>query len=116
MKTRTRLSDLADMHPRLTWAEIATAAAAVLGGSGPIESVAFSVDCHDLPGFGSGPILLDIDCSSVTEAEIARIRRTYESSRLVELAAIAVTGLSLYHGGGHNNRRATNGKRPDCCQ
>jgi hypothetical protein len=42
-----------------------------------------------------------VDCSSVTEAEIARIRRTYESSRLVELAAIAVTGLSLYHGGGH---------------
>jgi hypothetical protein len=29
------------------------------------------------------------------------VRRTYELSRRVELAAIALTGLALYHGGGH---------------
>lgn len=32
---------------------------------------------------------------------MSRLQRTYESSRLVELAAIAIAGLGLYHGGGH---------------
>ena len=32
---------------------------------------------------------------------MAQVRRTYEPSRLVELAAIAIAGLGLHHAGGH---------------
>jgi hypothetical protein len=40
----------------------------------------------------------------VSELHVSRLRRTYEASRIVELAAIAIAGLGLYHGGGHEIR------------
>ena len=33
-----------------------------------------------------------------------QLQRTYEAPRLVELAAIAIAGLGLYYGGGHEMR------------
>ncbi len=35
---------------------------------------------------------------------MVRLRRTYEPSRLVELAGIAIAGLGLYHAGAHEIR------------
>jgi hypothetical protein len=40
----------------------------------------------------------------VSEAHVVRLRRTYEPSRLVELAGIAIAGLGLYHAGAHEIR------------
>jgi hypothetical protein len=45
-----------------------------------------------------------IEPTGVSPARVARIRRTYEAPRLVELAAIAIAGLGLYHAGGHEIR------------
>jgi hypothetical protein len=56
---------------------------------------------ENLPGFGSGFADFSFDPAGVTSEYVARVRRTYEPHRLVELAAIAVAGVGLYHGGGH---------------
>jgi hypothetical protein len=45
-----------------------------------------------------------IEPAGVTADRIVRVRRTYEPSRLVELAAIAVAGAALHHTGGHEIR------------
>src|SRR5947208_6264116 len=44
---------------------------------------------------------LIIDRTGIATDRLARIRRTYEFPRRIELAAIALAGLGLYHGGGH---------------
>jgi hypothetical protein len=53
--------------------------------------------CHWWPRRTSDP-------ASVASDHVHRLQRTYEVSRLVELAAIAIAGLGLYYGGGHEMR------------
>lgn len=101
MQVEARLDELATMHPRLLWSELATAATVVLSERGPLGKAAVSIECRDLPGFEHESLTLNIDGSRVDRGQTDRLRRTYERSRLVELAAIAVTGLALYYGGGH---------------
>jgi hypothetical protein len=101
MQVEARLDELATMHPRLLWSEIAAAAAVVLAGTGPPDPTSVSIDCRDLPGFEHDSLTLNIDGSRVDRSQMERLRRTYESPRLVELAAIVMTGLALYYGGGH---------------
>jgi hypothetical protein len=64
----------------------------------------FALTVQNIPGFGSAQLQLAIDPAGVAPEYVRRLRRTYESSRLVELAAIAVAGLGLYYGGGHEMR------------
>jgi hypothetical protein len=45
-----------------------------------------------------------IDPVEVAPEHVSRLQRTYESSRLVELAAIIIAGLGLYYEGGHEIR------------
>ena len=40
----------------------------------------------------------------MTRGQIGKVRRTYESHRLIELAAIAIAGLGLFAAGGHQIR------------
>jgi len=101
MSSTLRLTDLSTMHPRLLWNEIIAAAAAVLGEGNQSAPHPFQLDLEDLPGFGSGRLDWSLDTTGVSDAHVERLRRTFESSRLVELAAIAIAGLGLYHGGGH---------------
>jgi hypothetical protein len=100
MDVPTCLLDLATMHPELLWEAIITATTAVLGeaGSAPFP---FSLAVEDLPGFGSEECRLLIEPGHVSASRVAQVRRTYERSRLVELAAIAIAGLGLHHAGGH---------------
>jgi hypothetical protein len=100
MKATTRLIELSAMHPRLLWDDIVASAAVVLGRAAK-TLVRFQLELRDVPGFGSERVTLAIHAGSVAAVDLARVQRTYEPARLVELAAIAMAGLSLYHGGGH---------------
>ena len=101
MDVPVRLIDLPTMHPELLWETIATAAAAVLGPPGiePPHSFVLAVD--GLRGFGTDECRLLIDPGGVSASRVAQVRRTYEASRLVELAAIAIAGMGLHVAGGH---------------
>lgn len=96
MEVRVRLTNLSQMHPRLLWSEMIAATAAVL--SAWSEPLHFPIDCHDVPLFDTDRLDLLIDCSDVSERQKEQIRRTYDNARLIELAAIAVTGTVIYHG------------------
>src|SRR5713101_2433557 len=104
MEVAVHIIDLATMHPRLLWGEIAAASVAALSGKGIPPPFPFELEANDLPGFGSGLMRLSIDTMGVSEDQVSRLRRTYEEPRLVELAAIAIAGLGLYYGGGHEIR------------
>jgi hypothetical protein len=104
MEIGTALADLPQMHPELEWDEIAAAAVSVLEDSGLESPFQFPPTLTDLPGFGSGQDVLLIDRTGVPAGRVARVRRTYELPRRIELTAIAVAGLGLYHGGRHEIR------------
>lgn len=101
MDVTVRLMDLPDMHPRLLWDTIIIAAAVVLSERGASSSVAFPLSIQNVPGFGDGDVRLLLDPVDVLPDRMMRIRRTYEPSRLIELAAIAIAGIGLYYAGGH---------------
>ena len=101
MDVSTRLVNLSSMHPQLLWETIITATAAVLADCPGQPAFLVNLIVENVPGFGSDTCRLLIDPGGVSPNHIARVRRTYEPSRLVELAAIAVTALALHHAGGH---------------
>jgi hypothetical protein len=101
MDVPVRLIDLSAMHPELLWETIITATAAVLGGPGVEPAYPFSLSVENVPGFGSDDCHLLIDTGGISASRVAQVRRTYEPSRLVELAAIAIAGLGLHQTGGH---------------
>jgi len=96
-----RLSDLPDMHPELLWESIVAATAAVLGEGGREPPHSFALSAERVFGFGSEECALLIDPCGISALQIARACRTYEPSRRIELAAIAVAALGLHHAGGH---------------
>lgn len=104
MEISVRLIDLTAMHPRLLWDDIIAATVIVLTNTSISPPFPFALAVQELPGFGSDLLQFIIDPIGVSSEYVNRLRRTYEPSRLVELAAIAITGLGLYHGGGHEIR------------
>jgi hypothetical protein len=101
MDTATSLRALPEMHPELEWQEIAAATVTVLEDRGLEAPFRFPLDLIDVPGFGSGRLELAIAREGIQAERVTRIRRTYEASRRIELTAIALAALGLYHGGGH---------------
>jgi len=101
MEIATSFADLTEMHPELEWQEIAAAAVAVLEDCRLEAPFSFPLEMIDLPGFGTEQVRFLIDRVGVSAQRVAKVRRTYEAHRRVELAAIAVAALGLYHGGGH---------------
>jgi hypothetical protein len=101
MDVTVRLVDLAGMHPRLLWDTIIYATAAVLAGIQSSPPFRFPLTIQDVPGFGDGELSLLLDPVDVPDDRLIRVRRTYEPSRLIELAAIAIAGIGLHHTGGH---------------
>jgi hypothetical protein len=101
MDTPTSLVDLAEMHPELEWQEISAATVAVLEDRGLEAPFQVRLDLVDVPGFGSESVHLLVERHGIPAERVARVRRTYEPHRRIELAAIALAGLGLYHGGGH---------------
>lgn len=101
MVIATSLVALSEMHPELEWQEIAAATVAVLEDRGLESPFQVELEMLHVPGFDEDRLELAIDRAGVPAERIARVRRTYESPRRIELAAIALAGLGLYHGGGH---------------
>ena len=99
-----RLLDLAAMHPRLLWDEIRTATAAVLLERSGNQTCSCVVEVEGVPGFGTGSLPLAISAEGTDPDHVARLRRTYELSRIVELAAIGVAGLAIHCAGRHEIR------------
>jgi hypothetical protein len=104
MEVSCRLVDLLEMHPRLLWDTIILAAAAVLDDRFHDRPHPMILDVRDSPGFGSGEVILSIDYAGIDSDRVARLRRTYELMRQVELASIAIAGLALYVAGNHEIR------------
>jgi hypothetical protein len=101
MDVPVRLIDLPAMHPELLWETILTAAGAVLSETAFEPPYSFALAVENVLGFGCDECRLLIDPVGVSPNRMAQVRRTYEASRLVELAGIAIAGLGLHHAGGH---------------
>src|SRR5262249_11936004 len=99
MDVPARLTDLPAMHPELLWETILTATAAVLAQPGMEPPYAVALTVESVPGFGTEQCRLLVDPVGVSETRMAQVRRTYEPSRLVEVAAIALTAIGLHHAG-----------------
>lgn len=89
------------MHPCLLWDDIIAAAVAVFDERGFAAPFRFALQVDDVPNYGSGNIDFQVVKGGVPGSQIAKVRRTFESHRLVELASIAVAGLGLFAAGGH---------------
>jgi hypothetical protein len=104
MDTQVHLLALPEMHPRLLWDEIIAAAFIVLHGPGRTPPFRLELEVKNVPGAADQTLRLAIDPAGIDVEAAERIRRTYDPARLVELAAIAIAGLGLYHAGGHEIR------------
>jgi hypothetical protein len=101
MDALVRLVDLPGMHPNLLWDTIIPATVAVFADIGASAPHPLALTVQAVPGFGSAEFRLLIDPGSVPPDLLAKVRRTYEPSRRIELAAIAVAALGLHRAGGH---------------
>jgi len=114
MEISVEITDLPQMHPRLLWRDIIGATAVVLGQKSKRQRASFELELQGLRGFEEDILTLGISLAGILENDRARIQRTYEAHRLVELSAIAIAGLGLYHGGGYEIRDiAVRGSRAD---
>lgn len=104
MAAALRLIDLRTLHPRLLWEDIIAAATAVFEDHGAASPFSFTLEIRNVPGFGSVVEKVVLDLADVSPIQVSQVRRTYEGSRLVELAAIAVAGIGLGYAGGHEIR------------
>ena len=101
MIIETCFASLPEMHPELEWQEIAAAAVSVLEDCGFESPFEVQLELIEMPGFGTEQVVLLIHKRGIPAERVARVRRTFDTTRRVELAAIAMTGLGLYHGGSH---------------
>lgn len=101
MTVSTSLVSLAEMHPQLEWQEITASAVAAFEEGGLEAPFQVQFEMIDVPGFENESLQLLIDRTGIPADLVARVRRTYEPSRRIELAAIALAALGLYHGGSH---------------
>jgi hypothetical protein len=95
------LANLPAMHPELLWESIIAATAAVLCEGGKEPPYAINLAVEGVLGFGTEECRLLIDPGGVLAQRVVQVRHTYEPSRLIELAAIAVAGLALHHAKEH---------------
>ncbi|MEX2174092.1 MAG: hypothetical protein WD872_07000 [Pirellulaceae bacterium] len=73
-----------------------------------------AVDLTRAPAARGPRLALSVDCEDVSTTDVRRLQRTYGRSRLVELAAVAIAGLAVYHGCGLEIRNvALEGSGPD---
>jgi len=101
MAVAVSLSGLPQMHPLLLWEPIIPAAFLVFQQRGMEPPYRFVMAIEDLPGFGTDMLELAIETPGISPLTIERCERTFEVSRLIEFAAIAIAGLTLHAAGGH---------------
>jgi hypothetical protein len=96
-----RLVDLRRINRRLTWDSHIPAAKAVFDQQGFEPPYRIRLSCEDVPNFGSDETILTIDPEGIADSAVEMIRRTFDVPTLVEMAAIAIAGVVLFHAGGH---------------
>jgi len=101
MKVSVELADLSLAHPHRLWRDIRLAAISVMVADGRKSPFHFDLSVQEVPGFDDDALQMTIEPGKFREADLARVRRTYEASRLIEFAAVAIDGLGLYHAGSH---------------
>jgi hypothetical protein len=101
---KLKLNALPDMHPCLLWNDIIAATAAVIESLASIHPSCVATEFQEIPDYGTETVVIEIVTAGVRPDDIAKVRRSYQDDRLVELAAIAIAGLSLFFSGGHQIR------------
>jgi hypothetical protein len=101
MAVTVRLLDLPKMHPMLLWEPIIPATCIVFQQRGIEPPFRFRLAVEGVPGFGTEVLELDLDPTGVSVEVMERCVRTFEGSRHIEFAAIAVAALGLHVAGGH---------------
>jgi len=101
MAVGVALLDLPRMHPLLLWQPIIPATCLVFRQRGIEPPFRFVLAVEDVPGFGTGVLELLIDPTGISTPVIERCQRTFEASRHIEFAAIAIAGLGLHIAGNH---------------
>jgi hypothetical protein len=93
------LQSLEVYHPSLLWDHIAAATAAncaVTPNPHPI-----TIQATNVPRFGSADVSISVNATGVAESAVRRIRKTVDSARLVEFAAVGIAALALHYLGNH---------------
>jgi hypothetical protein len=101
MAVAVRLLALPRMHPLLLWEPILPATCLVFQQRGLEPPFRFVLQVEAVPGFGTDALELEIDPTGLSADAIERCGRTFEASRQIEFAAIAVAGLGLHLAGSH---------------
>lgn len=101
MAVTVRLLDLPRMHPLLLWEPIIPATCHVFRQRGLEPPYRFLLAVEGVPGFGTEALELAIDPTGVSAEVMERCERTFEASRHIEFAGIAVAALGLHVAGGH---------------
>lgn len=105
MRVEADITELSMMHPRLLWTHVGGALVAVLAPeSSTHATTVFDLTTRNIPNYDDAQLQIVLKMDAVSGSRVDALRRTYEAPRLVELAAIAVTGLALYYAGGHEIR------------
>jgi hypothetical protein len=105
MNVTAYLADLPLVRPNLIWHDIGLAVVAVFTNLRRKPPFKFDLSIVEVPGYHDDVLRLLIDAGDISTTQVDRLRRTYEPARLVELAAIAIAGLGLYHAGGRSQRK-----------
>jgi hypothetical protein len=101
MAVAVQLVGLSWMHPLLLWEPIIPATVAVFRQRGMEPPFGFLLAVEDVPGFGTDALELVIDPIGVSVDVVERLQRTFEPSRQIEMAAIAVAAIGLHVAGAH---------------
>jgi hypothetical protein len=101
MDIAVRFNDLPILHPELSWDHMSAAAVSIFLERGAATPFGFELTVQDVPGFDDDLLKMKIDPGRIADSHVARVRKTYDRTRLIEMAAIALAGLGLYYSGGH---------------
>src|SRR5438270_3244570 len=99
MAVEVALLDLTRMHSLLLWQPVIPATCLVFRQRGLEPPFRFLLEVEDVPGFGTDVLELMIDPTGISTPVIERCQRTFEASRHIEFAAIAIAGLGLHLAG-----------------
>jgi len=114
IKVSTSLAELTRLHRRLAWDPMIAAAVAVLQSKSVNNSAVVRFQVENVQSFDDSELIFEIDLSGVSRRDVTKLKRTHEPARLVEMAAIAIRALAVYHVGGHEiHRVAVSGSGAD---
>jgi hypothetical protein len=101
MQFSVSLAELPELHPSLWWDSLIAAAVLALKPRSINNSAFVEFAIESAPNSFNTALRLEIDLGEVSRWDLARLSRTFDSARRIELAAIAIAGLAVYYLGRH---------------